>query len=769
MRSKLAVVLTIPAVGFLVVAGVQVASSVAQARALDRFSQQVVFGRQVSALVHELQRERDHTSGVLAALTAPGSDEVGRAVADLAPDRTAVDRATAAFDQAAGRLIGDAALQTSVDTARARLADLGQVRAGVEAGWLRVDAAFDAYTRTIADLLQLLPSGAGDAQLDQAVRAFANLSQAKELIAQIRGRLYAACNAEHVAPGDFETIADVRAQRTAAIDRFRTDAAPSQVARFDEVVSGQAVRNVSRLEQTVVDNTSAAEIGVDPQQWWLASTTELELIRSVEAHLLDETAAVTAARSDRQWRSTLVGSTLTLLLLALATLTSLGIGRSMAESLRTLREQALDVAQRRLPSVIERLRTTARGFPGIEVERLAVRAADEVGEVAEAFTAVHRSAVRLATEQAVMRQNVNAIFVNLARRSQTLVERQLQLLDALESSELDPNQLENLFRLDHLATRMRRNDENLLVLAGADATRRWTDAVPLVAVVQAAIAEIEFFSRVRHDIADELYLAGHVVADLVHLLAELIENATVFSPPHTSVTVLGWAGPDGGAALGIQDEGIGLSIDAVARANLQLRSPMNIDVAAAERMGLVVVGHLASRHGIHVEIRSRGAGATALVGLPAALLAPPPARPLPWSGAPARWLVADAEVLALPAATRRVPTRAEDVLGVGHGPPDASLWWSRRGAAAANRSATATSPAVSLSVAVDPPVNGGLSAVGLPVRVPMAHLPGPGSPPSTSIPAIVEPDPTEVSAVLTSFYGGVHRAVSEDDAEPVSP
>src|SRR5258706_435342 len=207
---------------------------------------------------------------------------------------------------------------------------------------------------------------------------------------------------------------------------------------------------------------------------------------------------------------------------------------------------------------------------------------DEVGEVAEAFTAVLRSAVRLATEQALMRHNVDAIFVNLARRSQTLVERQLQLLDELESSEEDPDQLTNLFRLDHLATRMRRNDNNLLVLAGGEPSRRWTEPVPLAAVILAAAAEIEYYTRVRHDITDNIHLVGHAVADVVHLVAELLENATIFSPPDTGVTVMGWAAEDGEAALVIQDEGIGMSPEGLARAGQLVAAPVCIAVAAAE-------------------------------------------------------------------------------------------------------------------------------------------------------------------------------------------
>ena len=184
---------------------------------------------------------------------------------------------------------------------------------------------------------------------------------------------------------------------------------------------------------------------------------------------------------------------------------------------------------------------------------------DEIGEVAEAFVAVHRSAVSVAVEQAPMRRTVNAMFVNLARRSQVLVERQLELLDELEREESDPDQLDNLFKLDHLAARMRRNDDSLLVLAGSESTRRWSDPVALPAVVLAAVAEIEHYPRVRHEAIDPVHVVGHAVGDLVHLLAELLENATVFSPPHTPVQVTARGGERVGAIIEISDDGLGMS------------------------------------------------------------------------------------------------------------------------------------------------------------------------------------------------------------------
>jgi hypothetical protein len=774
VRTKLLIVLTVPLLGFLAVTGVQVVSSVRTSGALADLARQVALGRQVNGLVHELQRERDRTVGVLAGLDA-GTGAPVRNLADVAPDRTAVDRAAAALDAAVEPLRADRAFDRAYRTVTAGLAELPRIRAGAGDGWLSDQAVFDGYTRVIADLHALGPATVGgEAEVGRAVTALATVSRVKELSAQIRGLLYAACGAGGFGPGEVEATADVRAEQRAATRRFRADAAAEQVAVFDEVVSGQAVLNASRLEQSVMDNAAATELGVDAQQWWQASTTQLELLREAEARLLETAIGVAESRSAERAAATRWGTAASVALLLLALLTSLGIGRQMVRTLNSLREQALQVAQRRLPALIDTLRAGPNAPPAAAVDRVAVRSADEVGEVGEAFTAVYRSAVRLATEQAMLRHNANTIYVNLARRSQSLVERQLQLLDTLEAGETDPDQLANLFRLDHLATRMRRNDENLLVLAGGDAARTWIEPVPLTTVVLAAAAEIEHYTRVRHDITDDLYVAGHVVADLVHLLAELLENATTFSPPDTQVTVLGWAAEDR-ATLIIQDEGIGMSRPALAQANRQLAAPVSFDAATAERMGLVVVGHLARRHGIVTQLRSEGNGVAVLVVLPAPLLAAAPPAGTPTGPAFPRGLPAWTPPVAAPPepadAPRRVtPLRAEDVLGSGQS-DDGGVWWSRRPAAGAAARPTGGAGGGDPGSGVAP--GGSVPAatrVGLPVRVPMAHLPGPDGQPTdgsrgASAVRAAEADPGEVGRTLARFYGGVHRAVDESDED----
>ena len=235
---------------------------------------------------------------------------------------------------------------------------------------------------------------------------------------------------------------------------------------------------------------------------------------------------------------------------------------------------------------------------------------------------MHSQAVRLAVEQAALRSNVNAMFVNLSRRSQSLVERQLKLIDELETGEQDPDQLANLFKLDHLATRMRRNSENLLVLAGEDAGRRWGRPIPLVDVLRAATSEVEQYHRIQLTGVPDVEVMGHAVNHVVHLVAELLENATVFSSPESKVLVHSQRLSDGGAMVEIEDRGIGMSGQEISDANERLARPPVFDVSISRMMGLYVVGRLAGRHGITVRLRqSETGGVSAFVRIPLDVLA----------------------------------------------------------------------------------------------------------------------------------------------------
>jgi signal transduction histidine kinase len=298
------------------------------------------------------------------------------------------------------------------------------------------------------------------------------------------------------------------------------------------------------------------------------------------------------------------------------------LASSILKPFRVLRASAFDVADRRLPAAIELLRTSDGRSGSVKIEPVPVYSREDVGQVARAFDAVHSEAVRLATEQAALRANVNDMFVNLSRRSQSLVERQLRLIDELELGEQDADRLAALFRLDHLATRMRRNGENLLVLAGAELRQRSGEPVPILDVLRASVSEIEDYQRVTVQPPDRARIAGRAVNDIVHLVAELLDNATSYSDPESHVTLSARMTDYGGLVIEICDEGTGLPRARLVEINQRLSAPPPIDVSVSRQMGLFVVGKLASRHGITVELMSAdGAGLTVTVALPPELIA----------------------------------------------------------------------------------------------------------------------------------------------------
>ncbi|MEV0413013.1 nitrate- and nitrite sensing domain-containing protein [Streptomyces sp. NPDC050448] len=369
------------------------------------------------------------------------------------------------------------------------------------------------------------------------------------------------------------------------------------------------------------DKTKLAASGTTPQAWQAAATAKFEGYAEVENDLLakavnDSVAVSDSARNDAIW----TGAIVVVALLAAFILAGM-MARQMSRSMRRLRSAAFDVAEQRLPMLVDQLSRTDPGKVDTRVAPIPINSQDEIGEVARAFDQVHREAVRLAAEQALLRGNVNAIFTNLSIRNQSLIEGQLTLITDLENNEADPDQLENLFRLDHLATRMRRNGENLLILAGEEPGRRWDQPVPLVDVLRAASSEVEQYERIELSGVSEAEIHGQAVTDLVHLLAELLENATTFSSPQTKVRVNATRLPDGRVMVEIHDKGIGLTAEDFADINHKLANPPTVDAAISQRMGLFVVGRLADRHNIRVQLRPSGeaAGTTSLVMLPDAI------------------------------------------------------------------------------------------------------------------------------------------------------
>ncbi len=298
------------------------------------------------------------------------------------------------------------------------------------------------------------------------------------------------------------------------------------------------------------------------------------------------------------------------------------VARSLVRPLRTLRDSALKVAHEDLSRELERVR--AGGEPG-PVVPIPVHTSEEVGQVAHAVDELHEQAVFLAGEQSRLQLQVSDMFETLSRRSRSLVDQQLSLIDRLERNEEDPERLESLFRLDHLAARMRRNGANLLVLAGAKVPREQAEPVPVAAIINAAASEVEDYTRVVTATVPDSEIRGVVAGDLVHLLAELLDNALRYSPPISQVRVSAVHTGNGGLVIEVSDIGLGMAESDLRVANTRLQSGGEVNPYTARHMGLFVVGRLAIQHGLVVRLRSTiagepNSGTTAGVYLPGELL-----------------------------------------------------------------------------------------------------------------------------------------------------
>ena len=351
--------------------------------------------------------------------------------------------------------------------------------------------------------------------------------------------------------------------------------------------------------------------------WDTGTDDELTAMQNTETLIAGNIAARASQLHSAAQQTALTYGIITLVVLLIVLLAALVVARSVVLPLRRLRAGALNIASVQLPERVRLLTESPDAAASMVVAPINVPYKDEIGEVARAFDQVHSEAVRLAGEQALLRSTFNAMFVNLSRRSQSLIERLARMIDNLEQNEADPDRLGNLFSMDHLVTRMRRNSENLLLLAGHENPRKRSESIALADVARAAISEIEQYNRVSLNVAPGIAVIGVAVSDVAHLLAELIENATIFSPKDTQVQVLMQEVSSGGVLIEIRDKGIGVSEARLADMNWRLDNPPTIDVSVSRHMGLFAVARLAERHRVRVRLRSAAPqGLSALVWLP---------------------------------------------------------------------------------------------------------------------------------------------------------
>jgi signal transduction histidine kinase/outer membrane murein-binding lipoprotein Lpp len=631
VRWRILALIVVPTLAAVILGGLRISSGVNSALADKRTQQLAQLNADVVSLTQNMEDERDLTAGYIAKGRPGGADPLHIALTrqQAATDEAEQQVAAQATNIGSGysQAIRDALTQVkAVISALPQLRDAAAPTAG--GGNAPAQAMITDYTNSINTLLtftSLSASGTSDTTLSRDVIILTALARATDEASQQRATLYSALIAGRFPPQGLNNLVSEGAAQGADQADFTSSASLAQQQLFQNTVSGTGVDQAAFQAQRATATSGAngsVSIGIAnnnaaAQSWFGNETFTIQQMRKVESNLITGIISRAQSLQTSATRSAVIISIITLILLILVLLVTTLVARSMIRPLRRLREDALDIAGTRLPDMVRRLSETEGSDESVEIEPIAVASTDEIGEVARAFDQVHREAVRLAADEAMLRGNLNAMFVNLSRRSQSLIERQISLIDSLEQGEQDSNRLSSLFRLDHLATRMRRNSENLLVLAGHEASRRWSQPVPLVDVLRAAISEIEQYERVVLNVQPGISVVGQAVNDVVHLVAELVENATTFSPEDTQVFVSGQPLTTGGVLLDVTDGGVGISDQEMGHANWRLDNPPVVDVGVSRRMGLFVVGRLAARHGVRVRLRHASSGGlTALVWLP---------------------------------------------------------------------------------------------------------------------------------------------------------
>jgi signal transduction histidine kinase len=568
-------------------------------------------------------------NGQASALLTGAMEQTDRAVADF---RGAAANTRQLSPSLGGVLDVALAQVDTLGTLRARASQLDATSSGAD--------LYSDLRNSVLGVADALPATLTDIGLAATARAVADIARAEHYAGQQRDLLRRVLARGAFAPGEQAELDRLVGAQDERIAEFDRNATPAQQAVYARDFLGPDVNTALAMRSAVLQpQPSAAALHADPDAWYIAQSNLIRRLHQVQfdlSHTFDQTAREQQAAAGN--RAALTGlATGVLILLAFGA--ALLFAVRTARRLRRLRCAALRVAGSELPNTISELtdaadQATIRTVLTEATDRaqtLTVPGGDEIGELGAALSTLHRQALRLAAEQASLRQDVAGMFIALSRRGQTLIARQLQLIGEFENLETDRTALERLFTLGHLATRMRRNEENLLVLAGGEVGARVLAPVPLIEAIRAAATEIEDYHRVDAAGVAEVAIAAHVVRDVVHLLAELLENATGFAPPSTRVRVTARRAVDN-VTVTIFDEGIGMPAELVAQLNARLARPTRLTAELAGTMGLLVVARLAHRHRITVELRSAPGGGTAvLVALPLGILAP---MPVPVSPAP---------------------------------------------------------------------------------------------------------------------------------------
>jgi hypothetical protein len=576
-------------------------------------------GYPVEDTVRVLQEERRQT---LVYLADPRASD---GLAALRRSRTATDEAVGSIRENARHPDVRDAMGADTDERLTAVLDafdgIESLRRSVEDGTVNRTQALDLYNRLVDPCYVLLANlhVVDNVELDKQYRALVNLARARELLSREDALLGSALIVGRISRSEERDISDLVAQRTLMYDVNLPLLPAAERDRYQSFWKNASSAPLRVAEEAAVSSGTGTPRGVSAKSW-----------DSAAGDVLDELGTLNDQANDRYQdrvhpvavgviAKAVVAGALGLIALLLSLFLSVRVGRTLIRDLRQLRLEAHEASGVRLPSVMRRLSAGEQVDVETEVPRLEYDK-NEMGEVGQALNTLQRAAVEAAVKQAELRAGVSEVFVNLARRSQVLLHKQLTLLDAMERRTEDTEELADLFRLDHLTTRMRRHAEGLVILSGAAPSRQWRKPVQLMDVVRAAVAEVEDYERIEVRRLPRIAISGPAVADLTHLVAELLENATVFSPPHTAVQVLGERVANG-FTLEIHDRGLGMAAEALLDANLRLAETPEFELSDTDRLGLFVVSRLAQRQNVRVSLQpSPYGGTTAVVFIPDALL-----------------------------------------------------------------------------------------------------------------------------------------------------
>jgi signal transduction histidine kinase len=605
LSIKLAAVVLVPLVFACALGTLQIGEQVQRANEYQRLEQTVRASSALHAATDQLEQERTEAVEHLAHQPLRASTPDTRAATDRLLAHSTSGPNAEAFASSEPVRAADRELQQ-------QLAQLPGLRQQVRSGGLDAATAVRQYSQLVNALVSLdraLISQISSPELSSTATALHDLSEIRAETA-LQHVLVLAQIDDPSRSAPTRDLAASETRRINAQDAFRVAASPEERAAYERTVANPPARQRQASLQAALDAANRGDkfrSAVEPLSWTDQSAATVRAVDDLENHL-DATLTQRAfALHDSSSNTAGAESVLLVSALILAAAVVILIGRQLLASLQALRSSALHTANTELPQAVADIRAGSN----LAIAPIPVDTSEEFGEVARAFDAVQQQAVALASEQSELRKSYSDSFVNISRRSQTLLERQLRLFEQLERDEQDPDQLATLFQLDHLATRMRRNNENLMVLSGTDLARRFQQPTTPADLVRAAVSEIEHYPRVVVQPLPEAKVVGYAASDLVRLLAELLDNAANFSAPTTNVVVSGYRRGDGSVGLDIVDRGIGMSNEELAAANRRLSSSGQVDLSTSRRMGLFVVARLAARHGIDVDLQ-RGPNGTGL-------------------------------------------------------------------------------------------------------------------------------------------------------------